>query len=60
MRNEHGETRLHLAAARGDQDMMKILLDNGAFADIKDSAGWTPLHETAAEGFFMAVQLLLT
>lgn len=59
-RNVKGETQLHRAAAKGDCELMQTLLDHGAYADISDFAGWTPLHEAAAEGFYTAGQLLIT
>jgi len=48
-RNVKGETQLHRAAAKGDCELMQTLLDHGAYADISDFAGWTPLHEAVAE-----------
>jgi hypothetical protein len=59
-RNVKGETQLHRAAAKGDCELMQTLLDHGAYADISDFAGWTPLHEAVAEGFYTAGQLLIT
>lgn len=59
-RNSKGETQLHVAATKGNYDLMQALLDHGAYVNIRDHAGWTPLHEVAAEGFYSAAQLLLT
>lgn len=58
-RNAKGETKLHLAVVRGQHDLVRQLLDNGAYADIQDYAGWTPLHEACAEGDMAMVQLLI-
>jgi len=38
-----GETPLHLAAAYGSADMIKLLLDNGADPSLKDDRGDSPL-----------------
>ncbi|CAD7080753.1 unnamed protein product [Hermetia illucens] len=44
-RNERGETTLHFAAIKGDQETVKKLLESGISPDVTDFAGWTPLHE---------------
>ncbi|XP_045422363.1 ankyrin repeat domain-containing protein 31 [Lemur catta] len=49
-RNARGESRLHLAARRGNLSMVKALIESGADVNLKDNAGWTPLHEAANEG----------
>lgn len=38
-RNERGETALHVAAIKGDQDVVKKLLDQGMDANVTDFAG---------------------
>lgn len=38
-RNERGETPLHIAAIRGDEDQVRILLEQGADPNAKDFAG---------------------
>jgi hypothetical protein len=42
-----GITPLHLAAALGRQDLIEILIQQGAEIDAKDEMGWTPLLFTA-------------
>ena len=42
-KNELGNTALHYAAASGNSDMVKFLLENGADANIANDKGWTPL-----------------
>lgn len=41
---EGGQTPLHLAASRGQKEIMRLLLENSAQVDARDSDGRTPLH----------------
>ena len=43
-------TPLHLAAARGDLAMAKLLIEHGAKIDARDTLGRTPLHCAAISG----------
>ncbi|XP_069451428.1 ankyrin repeat domain-containing protein 31 [Ovis canadensis] len=47
-RNATGESRLHLAARRGHLSLVKALIESGADVNLKDNAGWTPLHKAAS------------
>uniref|UniRef100_G3TZS7 Uncharacterized protein n=1 Tax=Loxodonta africana TaxID=9785 RepID=G3TZS7_LOXAF len=58
-RNAKGESRLHLAARRGNLSLVKALIESGAYVNLKDNAGWTPLHEASSEGFSDIVVELL-
>lgn len=47
VRNEHGNTALHLAAIHDRLDTVKYLVEKGANIEAKDSNGWTALHYAA-------------
>lgn len=42
--NSMSQTLLHLAAMRGNTDLVVSLLDHGAHANIPDKDGWFPIH----------------
>ena len=58
-KNSGGLTPLILAAYRGYDKVVQVLLDNGAAVDAKDKEGWTPLLMAAQNGHDKVVQLLL-
>lgn len=39
-----GETPLHRSCARGNLEMVKLLVQHGANQSIKNKAGWFPIH----------------
>lgn len=57
--NRPGWTALHYAAAAGDLDIMRLLLERHAYIDAASPTGMTPLMLAAREGMEDAVQLLL-
>ncbi|KAH0628020.1 hypothetical protein JD844_008672 [Phrynosoma platyrhinos] len=68
-RNCKGETRLHLAAGKGDLSLVKSLIASGACVNLKDNAGifnlnsllccWTAIHEASIRGFTEIIAELL-
>ena len=52
-------TPLLLAVCRGREDIVKLLLENGAERDPMDQSGQTPLSRAAEEGYESIVQLLI-
>jgi ankyrin repeat protein len=57
--NRPGYTALHFAAAAGDDEITKILLDHFAYIDAEAPAKYTPLMMAAREGHETTVALLL-
>lgn len=57
--NRPGWTALHYAAAAGDLDIMKLLIERHAYLDAESPTGTTPLMLAAREGQEEAVALLL-
>ena len=52
-------TAIHSAVSRLHGDIVRILLDAGANPNVRQSAGWTPLHAAAMNGDLTSVELLL-
>jgi ankyrin repeat protein len=50
---------LHSAVSRARSDVVGVLLAAGANANVRQSAGWTPLHSAAHNGDLASVDLLL-
>lgn len=58
-KNEKGETQLHRACITGNTNQARRLIDQGHPVNLRDHAGWLPLHEAANHGFKEIVELLL-
>jgi ankyrin repeat protein len=52
-------TPLNSAAAGGQTDVARLLLDAGADPDMRQTSGWTPLHSAAHNGDLEMAELLL-
>ena len=57
--NNRGRTALHLAAESNHEEMVKLLLANGADSRAVSDGGWTALHNAAQSGHAGATALLL-
>lgn len=60
VRNNRGETPLHLAARYGHKDAARVLLEKGADANARDRFSHTPLHAAATSGRGELVPLLVS
>lgn len=58
-RNEKGETGLHQACISGNLVQVRRLLDQKHPVNVRDFAGWMPLHEAANHGYVDIVRLLI-
>lgn len=59
VRNNEGQTMMHLAAALGYSKIIVALVSQGARVDLPDVNGMTPLHFAALNGHRLVVQQLL-
>ncbi|KAM9591731.1 LOW QUALITY PROTEIN: protein phosphatase 1 regulatory subunit 12C [Morphnus guianensis] len=57
-RHPTGASALHVAAAKGYIEVMRLLLQAGYDPDVRDKDGWTPLHAAAHWGVEEACRLL--
>ncbi|KAF9008950.1 ankyrin repeat-containing domain protein [Cyathus striatus] len=57
--NAQGKTALHIAALKGNEELVRMFCDLGADIDLSDNLGNTPLHYASAWGHIPIVQLLI-
>ena len=58
-RTDDKVTPLHLASSWNHYMAVRLLMENGADANIPSDDGCSPLHDAASKGFFNVVRLLL-
>lgn len=58
-KNDKGESQLHRACISGNLAQARRLIEQGHPVNVRDHAGWQPLHEAANHGFAGIVELLL-
>ena len=60
VQEKYGWTPLHLAIRRGEEDMVKYLVEEkNADINIQDNAGWTPLMEAIMDDYVNIVKYLV-
>jgi cytohesin len=59
VRDEDGNTPLHVAASRGHLHIAKLLVESGADVNARNSEGMTPLHLAALHGHAEVAGLLI-
>lgn len=57
--NTDGKTAMHMAAMRGNEELVRMLCEAGADVDLADNEGNTPLHYASAWGNVPIVQALI-
>jgi uncharacterized protein len=59
LRMKQGATALHWAAAKGQEEYAKLLLDHGADVNAVDDLGWLPAFLAASNGFHSMVKMFV-
>ncbi|PKS09158.1 hypothetical protein jhhlp_003772 [Lomentospora prolificans] len=59
LEERRGQTALHLAAENGNSEIVKLLLEQGASPNVRNSRNQTPLHCAAYDGHDSIVAVLL-
>ncbi|CAG0892074.1 unnamed protein product [Darwinula stevensoni] len=57
--DDYGNTQLHKACQDGNLAQVENLLNQGHKVNVRDKAGWLPLHDSAWKGHAEIVKLLL-
>ena len=57
---QKGNTALHIASLGGQEEVVKLLIQNGANVNVQSLNGFTPLYMAAQENHDIVVRYLLT
>ncbi|XP_026742058.1 tonsoku-like protein [Trichoplusia ni] len=58
-KNMKGETQLHVASISGNKLLVERLIAKGHPVNIRDNAGWLPLHEACIHGHIEIANILI-
>jgi ankyrin repeat protein len=59
VQNQYGQTLLHIAVGSGYAEAVKLLLDNNANVNARDSLNGTPLHRAVQNGHVDVAKILI-
>jgi ankyrin repeat protein len=59
MRDKYGQTPMHIAAGKGNSEIVELLVDERGDKEAQDNNGQTPLHVAAKSGKIEAVRVLV-
>ncbi|GFR24743.1 hypothetical protein TNCT_330431 [Trichonephila clavata] len=59
VKNDKGNTPLHLAVEEGNLEAVKHLIEKGADLNVPDKHGWTPLYYAVYSGNINVVRFLI-
>ncbi|KAJ8716272.1 hypothetical protein PYW08_013557 [Mythimna loreyi] len=59
-KNMKGETQLHVASISGNKLLVERLLAQGHPVNVRDNAGWLPLHEACIHGHVAVADILIS
>jgi len=59
-RDVYGRSPLHMSVIAGEANMTNVLLDAGAYIELRDNNAKTPLHHAAFQGHTTLIDLLLS
>jgi ankyrin repeat protein len=57
--DDFNRTPLHMAASRGNVEIVKMLIDAGSDANVQSNIGYTPLHVAASWGRLEIAKMLI-
>ncbi|XP_060516097.1 tyrosine-protein kinase Shark isoform X2 [Cylas formicarius] len=58
-KNQDGQTAVHIASIKGQNDILRNLIQHGVNVNLRDTAGYTPLHYACQNNLSSTVRLLI-